>query len=112
MMKMKALYGSHSIAIAIIWYLLTIGATVFLIYREIVYHLDIFEFMDMNLLIMGLTFVGASYILEDLWLMTMHIHNPKYTKEGSRSYYMFSRFCGVFGFIFLAFYFVHKYVVI
>jgi hypothetical protein len=110
-MKMKAIYGDHSISIAIVWFIVTISAIGYILYRQIAYHLDIFDLMDMNLHIFGLAFVGISYLLEDMWVMSKNIHSSKYTKEGSKSYYFFSRICGVIAFIFLAFYFVHRYIV-
>ncbi len=110
-MKMKPIYGSHSIVIALFWYFLTLAAIGFAIYRQQSYSLDLFEFLDMNIQIVGLACVGISYICEDFWLMTKNIHTSKYSKEGSRSYYIFSKIFGVLGFIFLALFFVHKYVV-
>ena len=109
-MNRKPFFGSHGKSLAVIWYLLTFAAFVFIIVRELLYRVDIFELAEMNLHILAIFFGGIAYICEDIWFMTTRIHIAKYTKDGSGAYFFFSRFFTVVAFMFFALYLTQKYL--
>jgi hypothetical protein len=106
----KPFFGSHGKALAVTWFILTLAALGFIIFREIRYRVDIFDLVEMNLHALAILFAGFAYICEDIWFMTTRIHNSKYTKDGSGAYFFFSRLFTVISFMFFALYLTQKFI--